>query len=179
MKKLLKITGLFFLFLILGIGALYLYFTGFGRIKILSATPRKPKIEVPVTYTIDWWSNQNTLAVDSFNVGIVESKLNLFNSQSLVFYKVCGHLTYKGHWQPKIEEVHISERLNTDTLLHCDRIIEITPVVKTINNENTTGGSDLFSIKNEHTIKSNHWGKNRIKFVCGKHEKTIELMQRK
>ncbi|MDR0830479.1 MAG: hypothetical protein LBN95_10285 [Prevotellaceae bacterium] len=141
---------------------------------------RTPKIEIPVVYNIGWWSERQNLSIDSLSVQIIESNLNLFNSQSLVSYSVSGTIEYNKHWQPFIEKVHISERINTDTTQHCDRIIEITPVIKVKENKKLiNNGTQHFSFLNEHTITSNHWGNNRIKFVCGNKEQIIELMQRK
>ncbi|ENA1803020.1 hypothetical protein ABF179_002442 [Flavobacterium psychrophilum] len=177
MKKFLKIFGIVILTLILGVVAFYLYWTDFGSKDILFQGPRKPKVEIPVTYNIGWWANQKTLTIDTLEINVIESKLNLFNSKSLISYKVAGELTYEGYWQPKIKEVHISERINLDTLINCDRIIEITPVVEVEENRKTKGGKNKFEFKNEHTIISNHWGINRIKIVCGKKEQIIELKQ--
>lgn len=173
MKKLFKILGLVILTLIMCVVACYLYLTDWGRKNILSTASRKPKLELPVTYNIGWWSGQKALTVDSLHIDIIESKLNLFNSKSLISYRVSGKLNYEGHWQPIIEEVHISERLNLDTTLRCDRIIEDKE------NKNANGGSDKFEFRNEHTITSNHWGINRIKFICGQKEQIIELRQMK
>ena len=182
MKKIFKLIGLCLLaFIILAVGYC-LYFADFGKKNnlsnaVLSAGPRNPRHEIPVTYNIGWWSNQKALTIDSLTIDILESRLSLFNSKSLIAYKVFGHLKYTGHWQPLIEEVHVSERINRDTTLHCDRIIEITPVIKVKENNKVTRGTDKFAFKNEHIITSNHWGINRIKFICGQKEKTIELRQ--
>ena len=178
-KKILKIIGLIILTLILVAVAYYLYLTDFGRKGILSTEPRRPKIEIPVTYNIGWWSDQKALLVDSLTIDIVESGLNLFNSKSSISYKVSGHLGYEGHWQPEINAVHISERINLDTTLHYDRIIEITPIIKDKSNDNVNGGTDKFEFKNEYTITSNHWGINSIKFICGQKQQIIELRQAK
>jgi len=182
MKKIYKTLGLSILTLILVVFGYYLYLTDFGRKDIstnalLSFEPRKPILEIPVTYNIGWWSDQKALNIDSLQVDTIESRLNLFNSKSLIAYKVIGHLDYEGQWQPRIKEVHISERINLDTTLHCDRIIEITPVIEDKENKKVNGGSDKFEFKNEHIITSNHWGINRIKFICGLKEKTIKLQQ--
>jgi len=182
MKKVFIILGFAFLMLILCSVGYYLFLTDFGRkdilsAQILSAEPRMPKLEIPVTYNIGWWTDQKALNVDSLKIDIVESRLNLFNSKSLISYKVIGHLEFKGHWQPLIKEVHISEHINLDTTLHCDRIIEITPVIEDKQNKNVNGGTDKFKFTNEHKITSNRWGINRIKFVCGQKEQTIELQQ--
>lgn len=173
MMKNFKILGWILLIFIICIVASYSYLYR----DILFPEPRRPKHEIPVTYNIGWWSDQKALTVDSLKIEIVESKLSLFNSKSLVSYVVLGHLTYNGHIQPIIEEVHISERINLDTTLNCDRIIEITPVIKDKNNAHVNGGSDKFEFKNEHTITSNHYGINRIKFICGQKEQIVELQQ--
>lgn len=179
MNKILKIAGILILTLILSAVAYYFYLTDFGRKSILSNEPRAPKFEIPITYNIGWWSDQEALFINNLKVEIVESKLNLLNSKSLISYQVGGQLNYQGHWQPKIEEVHISERLNNDTTMNFDRIIEITPIIKNTENRNVNGGSEKFEFKNEHTITSNHWGINRIKFVCGQKEQIIEVQQSK
>ena len=177
MKKVFKIVGLLFLIILLFSVTFYFFHSNFGKFDVLSNSPRQPKLQIPITYNIGWWSNQKELSIDSLTIDIIESKINLFNSKSLIAYKVSGHLNYRGHWQPKIEEVHISERLNFDTTLHCDRLVEITPIVKDEENITTNGGTDKFEFKNEHIINSNHWGINRIKFICGQKEQIIELQQ--
>ncbi|MNR18278.1 hypothetical protein D3C85_1350000 [compost metagenome] len=63
--------------------------------------------------------------------------------------------------------------------MNFDRIIEITPIIKNTENRNVNGGSEKFEFKNGHTITSNHWGINRIKFVCDQKEQIIELQQSK
>lgn len=161
--------------------------------------PKTTAASVPVTYNIGWQANQNDIFIDSFLVEILPGRsLNLMNSKSTVAYTVCGHINYEGSWQPKIEKVHISERLNRDSAVRYDRrfvnpdymkgldpatqydrIIEITPVYKTKRNDKVHGGSEKFEFTNKHTIISGHWGKNRIKFVCGQHEQIIELIQKK
>jgi hypothetical protein len=146
---------------------------------IFSNRQKRPTLEIPVTYNIGWWSNQKMLSIDSLHIEIVESYLNLMNAKSIVSYRVGGHLTYEGQWQPKITEVHISERMCHDTTSHYDRIIEITPIIKTTKNEKVNGGSHKFEFTNEHIITSNQWGINRIKFVCGQKEQVIELRQKK
>jgi hypothetical protein len=178
MKKIIRDIGL--LILILGICAVstILYSTNFGR-GILFSGPRDPKIQVPVTYNLGWWTDQKAITIDSIKIDIVESKLSMFNSKTLISYKVTGQLTYEGHWRPVIEEVHISERINQDTTLPFDRIIEITPVVHDKEDKKSSGGSDKFEFKNEHIINSNHWGLNTIKFTCGQKEQTIVLRQTK
>jgi len=184
MKKIFKILGLAFLIIILCLVSYSLYLTDFGQKDlissgILSNEPKKPKLEIPVTYNIGWWSKQKEIDIDSLKIDIVESKLSIFNSKSLIAYNVIGHLKLEKHWKPIIMQVHISERINTDSTINCDRIIEITPIVNDIENNKVKAISDRFEFRNEHIINSNHWGINRIRFVCGQKEHTIELHQLK
>jgi len=174
MKRIFIVSGVTLLTIILFVTGYYLSSTDFGRKDILSTEPRKPVIEIPVTYNIGWWTDQKALKVDSLKIDIVESRLNLFNSKSLISYKVIGHLENKGYF---IKEVHISERINLDTTLNYDRVIEITPVIKDKESTKVNSEKDKFEFKNEHIINSNHWGINRIKFICGLKEQTIELQQ--
>ncbi|WP_028978204.1 hypothetical protein [Sporocytophaga myxococcoides] len=172
---------MFFIILIVSILCIgfYLFKQGSGNKSILSQQPRKPNLEVPVTYTIEWWPEQNKMTIESFNIEIIESKLNLLNSKSLLAYKVSGSLKSVARWQSFIYKVHISERFNSDTSKPYERIIEITPIVSAKKNENTTDSTYPFEFKNEHIVFSSQWGVNRIKFICGSKEQVIELKQRK
>ena len=177
MKKIVKIIAIIVLSIIIFFVCAYLYLTDFGRKGILSNEPRKPKIEVPVTYNIGWWSYQDDLTIDSLKIEIIKSKLNLFNSKSLVSYSVYGKMKFDGHWEPKIENIHLSERIEKDSLKN--RIIEITPIISVSENDKLKGGVKKFNFKNEHTIVSNNWGNNTIKFICENKVQIIKLQQRK
>jgi hypothetical protein len=179
MKKILKIIIGIILTIVLILGGIYLYLTDFGRKGILSNEPRNPKIEVPITYNVSWWSYQEDLVIENLEVNVIESKLNLFNSKSLISYTIKGKIKYDGHWKPYIKEVHISERINKDSVQNINRIIELTPIVKVENDESTNGGIEEFEFKNEHMITSGNWGLNKIKLICGNKEAIIELQQRK
>lgn len=108
MKKVFKIIGIIVLVLILLATGTYCYLTDFGRTKIFLPGPRSPKLEIPVTYNVGWWANQEALSIDSLKIEIIESKLNLFNEKSLISYEVSGQLTNEQHWKAEIKEVHIS-----------------------------------------------------------------------
>lgn len=178
MKRTLKIMVIIILSILLFLGCGYLYLTDFGRKGILSNEPRKPKIEIPVTYNIGWWSYQDDLIIDSLKIEIIESKLNLFNSKSLISYSVYGKMNFDdGHWEPNIEQIHLSERIEKDSLRN--RIIEITPIISVTEKDNSKKGVKKFKFTNQHTIISNGWGNNTIKFICGNKEQRIELIQRK
>lgn len=178
MKKVIKILAIVILSIFLFFVGAYLYLTDFGRKGILSNEPRKPKIEIPVTYTIGWWSYQDDLVIDSLKIKIIESKLNLFNSKSLISYSVYGKMKIdNSYWEPNIKEIHLSERIENDSLR--DRIIEITPIISVTEIDNKKDGLKKFKFTNEHTIISNGWGNNTLKFICGDKEQIIKLQQRK
>ena len=177
-KKVIKIISIIVVSIILLFICAYLYLTDFGRRGILSNEPRKPKIEIPVNYNIGWWSHQDDIIIDSLKIEIIQSQLNLFNSKSLIAYSVYGKMKFDdGHWEPNIENIHLSERIEKDSLK--SRIIEITPIISVSEKDNQKGGVKKFNFKNEHTITSNHWGNNYLKFVCGNKEQIIILHQRK
>ena len=75
---------------------------------------RKPKMEIPITYTIGGWPYQSKMRIDSFNVSIIESRPSLFNWKTLIEYKVKGQLKFEGKWRPYVKEVHVTERLLTN-----------------------------------------------------------------
>lgn len=176
-RQLLLIT---FLTAIVTAAITYLILTDFGRKSIFSREPRKPKLELPVTYNIGWWPFQDSLKIDSIKVVVVESNLNLFNSKSLILYEVFGSLRNQEKSEPFIEKVHLSERFEFDSLnRRSGRIIEITPISSAKENEEYVGQWQPFRFKNEHLITSADWGVNKIKFVCGGHIQSVELRQDK
>jgi hypothetical protein len=153
--------------------------------------PREPKNEIEETYNIGWWSNQETMKVDTFTVEIIESKLNLFNSFSLIKYTVQGELEDKGKWKPYISKVHISQRfvrkydqkrhsyLDRDTISTPEAIIEITPIIEEKENKRYKGEKIPFKFTNELKIMSFHWGDNKVRIQCCNFHKDIILQQRK
>ena len=179
MKRAIKITAYILTGVIFSLGIAYLYLTDFGRNNLLSNEPRKPRQEIPITYNVGWWSSQDQMNIESLEVKMIENNLNLFNSKSLMSYEIQGEITYSGYWKPYIEEVHISERIATDSFSHHYRIIELTPIVKTKEDKDKKGGIVKFKFKNEHTITSGGWGKNKIKILCSDKEEIIEFNQYK
>jgi hypothetical protein len=153
--------------------------------------PREPKNEIAVTYEIGWWSYQDELRVDSFTVKTIESKLNLFNSESLISYTTKGILTGKKGWKPCIEKVHICQRfireynrklhpyLDKDTVELPEALIEITPIVQVTEDKDYKGEKLSFKFTNELKINSFHWGNNWLRIQCGEKYEDIILRQRK
>ncbi len=179
MKKTLKMAVYIIIGLIFFLGIVYLYLTDFGKNKLLSNKPLKPKYEVPITYTIGWWSYQNQMTVESIEVKMIENNLNLYNNKSLISYKISGELKYSGYWKPYINKVHISERIGVDSLADHYRIIELTPIVKVKKDKSQKDGIVRFNFTNEHSITSGGWGNNKIKIKCSDKEEVIEFNQLK
>lgn len=149
---------------------------------LINAGPRKPKLELPVTYRVGWWPYQSTMHISAFNVTVVESKLSMFNPESLLAYTVKGELEKpSGRVYSEVTEVHVSERINTDSSLNCDVIVEITPIVTQTQMSSTDRRSfgNGFFFTNEILIHSAHSGVNRIMFVCEGRQRIVELTQGK
>jgi len=180
----LKILGIIILTLTIVVIGIYWSLTNFVRGGIsgrrgIFGKLRKLKIEIPITYNIGWWAHQNAMIIEGLDIKILESNLNLFNSKSLVSYKIKGKLKHDGSWKPSIKEIHISERLNKDTAQNLNRIIELTPIVALKEDEKLNGGIEEFEFTNQHRITSGNWGLNRLKFISADIEKIIELRQSK
>jgi hypothetical protein len=153
--------------------------------------PREPKILTETTYRIGWWAHQENLKIDSFTVEIIESKPNLFNSLSLLKYRVVGKLSADNEWEPYIKKIHLNERFlkqdekalfpnfDNDSIEKPEAIIEITPIVDVKKNVKYKGEEILFEISNEIEIESFHWGNNRIRFLCDTIRKDLLITQRK
>lgn len=153
--------------------------------------PREPKTETKVTSDIGWWAYQDELQVDSFKTKIIESKLNLFNSESLISYTTTGFLTGKQGWKPVIKKVHMSQRfirefnrklhpyLDKDSFELPEALIEITPIVEVTEDKNYNGEKIAYKFTNELKVNSFHWGGNRLRIQCREKHDDIILQQRK
>ena len=149
---------------------------------VLNAGPPSPKSDVPLTYSLGWWGDQEHLSVTSLKCEIVESKLNLFNNKSLFRYTISGFLAnLNGHFKPYISKVHISERYvryEKEKYIY-EGEITLTPVVSTKSDDSYKGQSINFSIKVEEVIESAGWGKNVYVIRCGNLVDSIFTQQRK
>ena len=201
MKKTLIIIGFLILVIIAGLFLTSKYWIGL----FLETEPREPKYEIPITYNIGWWSNQETLHIDTFEVKLIDSRLNLFNSYSLINYRIKGRLILdKNNWEPFIDKIHISERviktdtvdtdsfnvmtftLNKDTVqigeisISPEAVIELTPIIKVKENKSYKAGQVIeFDLTNEHKIQSLEWGNNYFLINCGDFDFPLVLQQRK
>jgi len=153
--------------------------------------PREPKIEIKVTYEIGSWYYQDELHVDSFIVKTIDSRLNLFNSESLISYTTKGILIGEKGWKPYIDKVHMSQRfireynrklhpyLDKDTVKLPEAIIEITPIVQVKEDKNYNGEKIPYEFTNELKLISFHMGDNWLRMQCKEKYKDIILQQRK
>ncbi|NDW09599.1 hypothetical protein [Dysgonomonas sp. 520] len=169
--------------------AVSLLFTSCG---LLSNDPRKPKNQIKMIREIGWCGNQNLLQIDSLEVKVLESNLNLFTSKSLVSYTVKGRLKNRTHPQVTktkayIDKVLVSEYIDTKYVSMNDSVglsisgkeIRITPIVATKQMKEETEEESEFSFTNEYTVHSMNWGQNSIQFICGEKTAEIGLYQRK
>lgn len=201
MKKTLIIIGISIIVIVVGLFLTSRYWIGL----FLDTEPREPKYEIPITYNIGWWSYQEALNIDTFEVKLIDSRLNLFNSYSLINYRIKGRLIlYKNNWEPFIDKIHISERviktdtidtdsssimtfsLNKDTVqigevsIKPEAIIELTPIIKVKENNSYKAGHAIeFDLTNEHKIQSLDWGDNYLLIKCEKFDFLLRLQQRK
>lgn len=169
--------------LVLAIGLLILVCVAdtLYRFNFISSTqPRKPKIEIPVTYNIGfgWGYNQDTMQIDNSKVDVVERRLNWFNKKLLLSNTATGQLRHEGSWKPVIKGVHISERVRPkDAAQIIDAEIQITPIVGVKEDKSTNGETINSEFTKEHTVESMHWGKNTIRWTCGHFEQIAEWRQ--
>jgi hypothetical protein len=146
---------------------------------ILYTGPRDPKNQIETTFDIGWWSHQDGLIIDNLEIEIVDSRLNLFNSKSLISYTISGMMTGSKNWEPYLKKIHLSERfVKTDSTSHMG-LIELTPLIGVRENSNYVDGKVPFKVTNELLMESFHWGNNPVLFKCEQIERRIELKQRK
>ncbi len=148
---------------------------------------RKEKKEKPVVYQLGWWAHQHLLEIHSFDVVVLESKLNLLNNKSLIAYTVKGTLKEGVTGIPFIKYVHHSEQLlkTSDEFTvaiedtTADACISITPVVEIENTSKRAEAPVEFEFTNQYWLQSLRWGNNRLSFICGAIQREITLEQRK
>jgi len=140
----------------------------------------KPKSDADFTYKIGWWPYQDELTIDSFSVAVVDSKLNLFNSKSLVRLSIVGKIVGSKNWEPRIDNVHISEKVIVGgNFTNSIAEICITPIVEVEQCEKYNEEIIPFDLTQELVIQSMGWGSNTYKFVCGNVTNELFLRQLK
>lgn len=154
----------------------------------LFSKPPKVNTTVAITYQIGWFTHQHLITIDSFEVKVLQSELNLMNTTSLISYTIKGTLKKDSMYIPYIQKAHHSEELiNTHTDFYndtkkeeIDACIRITPVVGISNKKRGERNTIIpFEFTNQYLIKSLHWGENSIQFSCVNFSTCIHLHQKK
>lgn len=141
--------------------------------------PKKAKTEVKEVHKLGWWSKNANMKIESFEVKIVESNLNLFNSTSKISYTISGTMKSNAGWEPYIGEVHVSEQYEQADSAKQVSVHTFTPVMHTKSNKKHDGGETKFKFTNEHTVSSYKWGENKFRLVCGDFVTELVLFQKK
>ncbi len=100
-------------------------------------SPKIPRLksDVPIEYRIGWWAYQEAVKLDELDSNIVFGNLSLFNSTSIVEFKLKGTLIYKNSWRPYIKSVHITERWVSTSKQYRVGNIFITPIIAVKNDD--------------------------------------------
>jgi hypothetical protein len=141
--------------------------------------PKKAKCEVKEVHKLGWWSKNANMKVESFEVKVVESNLNLLNSTAKISYTISGTMKSNAGWEPYIGEVHVSEQYESRDSTSQMAVHTFTPVMHTKRNKKHAGGETKFTFTNEHTVSSYRWGENKFRFMCGDFATEIVLQQKK
>ena len=138
------------------------------------------KVEVPVTYKVDWWLFRDRLEVTGFEVRVLDSTLNLLKTKASVAYTVKGKLKHSHDRKLYIDQVHISEKLiRSEPLEGAEVEFTITPILREKEKRESTAETTAFTFTNVHQINSVAWGKQTFRFICDNFEQNIEMFQRK
>ncbi len=141
--------------------------------------PKKAKCEVKEVHKLGWWTKNANMKIESFEVKVIESNLNLFNSTAKISYTITGTMKSNKGFEPYIGSVHVSEMYENKDSANQVSVHTFTPVMNTKNNKKFGGGDTKFKFTNEHTVSAYRWGQNRFRFVCGDFVTEINLDQKK
>jgi hypothetical protein len=141
--------------------------------------PKKAKCDVKEVYKLGWWTKNPNMRIESFEVKVVESNLNLFNTTAKISYTIKGTMKANAGYEPYIGEVHVSEQYENRDSANMVSVHTFTPVMGTKSSKKAKGGETKFSFTNEHTVQSYKWGENKFRFVCGDFVTEINLAQKK
>lgn len=139
-----------------------------------------PKSDVKFTSKVGWWPYQKELKITSLEVDVVDSHLNLFNSKSLIRMKIKGSMKGQNGWCPKVDKVHISERVvHAGNFENSLAEITVTPVIHVKEDKGYHSEILSFNLTQEIQTESMGWGSNTYQFYCGSKKSKLKLHQRK
>lgn len=136
--------------------------------------------DVDFTYKIGWWPYQSDLTVETLTTDVADSRLNLFNSTSLIRIKMKGTMHGSKGWEPRIAKVHIAEEVIvggnfTNSLAQ----IRLKPIIEVREKTGYAGTPISYDLTQELQLQSMGWGSNRYQIACGGITNEIALIQRK
>mmetsp|Transcript_6698 Transcript_6698/g.10984 ORF Transcript_6698/g.10984 Transcript_6698/m.10984 type:complete len:194 (+) Transcript_6698:86-667(+) len=148
-----------------------------------------PRLEVPESYHIESIGHNRALHIDSLEVQVMYSQLNLFNWQSMIQYSIKGKIlseTPRGS-HLYIKKIHVSQRYlhwnDSDAVGPGlpESSVEFQPLVGTeaVAKQFQSMSPVPFSVTNQIVMSSQHMGENIIRFMCGEHSVDISLFQMK
>jgi hypothetical protein len=140
---------------------------------------RSPRPDVPFIYELGWWANQNEIVVQSIDIKVLDSRLNLFNDKTLVEIVITGEFKpQKKAWRPNIRTVHLSEKAVKGEK-NAEGVITLTPIMGFEKDGSYDGNILPFSVRQEIILNSMNWGANTFHIVCGGIDKILIVSQRK
>ena len=144
-------------------------------------SPKIPslKSDVPIEYKVGWWAYQEAVKLDELDSKIVFDNLSLFNSTSIIEFKLKGTLIYKNSWRPYIKSVHISEHWESTSSQYRVGNILITPIVAVKDDDSYDGTPIHFHIVVQDYLKSGGWGKSIFKVESQGKKSEVILFQNK
>jgi hypothetical protein len=143
---------------------------------------RSPDSDVPFVYPVGWWSYQDGLQIQSLEVKVLDSRLNLLNHKTLAQITITGEMTVSKtiNWRPSITKAHLSEKIVTvNNRNDLEAEITVTPIIDVEKDKSYDGGKIPFSIKQEIILNSMGWGKNTFVIVSGGLKQAVTVGQGK
>ena len=181
-KRIIVLVGIVVLAIVVAIIFLLLRIQSLPIEKLLSEKIPIAKSDVPIVYSLGWWPYQDYLKVENIETNIVHSKLNLFNSHSLISWTLIGSVSYtKGSWKPYIQKVHLNEKYilyDPNNRIYIGDIT-ITPIIAVIQDSTYNGEIIPFKIRIEEVLQSGSWGENKYAIHFGSLTDTLKLFQYK
>lgn len=163
---------------------LALLWVGISSCSIIGQSKDSSGDKLPITYKIDGGNYYNIFGregtqIESLEVQIESTKRKNEREEFKITYQVRGQVVDIKN----IEQVHVAEYFNYGSDRDCDRIVEITPLIKYrkgFENLKPIEVAIPFNFKNEYRTTINIRYLNpkrseRVKFICGDKEQIIEL----
>jgi hypothetical protein len=135
---------------------------------------------VPIIHKVGFWGYQEHVEVKSLTAKVIYDDLNLFNSTSVIAYKLQGELQFREGGRPYIEKVQVSERVSSvgdKSPFLID--VNLVPVVAIESDETYDGSVVGFNIEIQDYLQSGGWGKNEIIASSMGLSSQVEVWQRK